>query len=79
MRSNLKPPNASGSVPAASVHLATIATNKQTGQWRFRCSCGFYMVGSRDEVCKWGARHDLEPPGQWEVGAALRNEAEEWR
>jgi hypothetical protein len=58
------------------VHLATIATNRQTGQWRFCCSCGFYMVGSRDEVCKWGARHDLEPPGQWEVGAALRDEAE---
>ena len=31
------------------VHLATIATNKQTGQWRFRCSCGFYIVGSRDD------------------------------
>ena len=45
------------------IHTRTFAVNKLDGQWRGRCTCGWFWFGSREEVQTRADSHDTE----WEV------------
>jgi hypothetical protein len=57
-------------------HHVKFESNLVTRLWRCRCSCGWGDAGTEDQVKISAAGHDLwidEPPGQFEIGAIMRD------
>lgn len=47
----------------AVIHETTFERNTRTGDWRARCSCGWFLIGECEHVQMAAAGHDLE----WEA------------
>lgn len=41
-------------------HNSKFERNTVTGTWRVSCTCGWFMYGTKEEVQKRAATHDLE-------------------
>lgn len=41
-------------------HTYAFEKNVNTGEWRAKCSCGWWWVGKSDEVLSRAATHDLD-------------------
>lgn len=44
-------------------HSVKFERNTRSGDWRAKCTCGWFHIGERDEVQSRAATHDLE----WEA------------